>query len=398
MKYLTTKQALADIPYFAKNFTRENLHDTDLTPKGSPWVMIGASYPGARSALTRQEYPDTIFAAFASSAPVQARINMSSYHEQVYRGMVGDLLEPCIKYIQPALEYIDDQLSNEETAAKIKQTFLGPGAEKNTNGDFAKALSYIYGNFQDYGIGGGSGSVADLCRHMETGPGLFSKSREVTDHPGNKILGERLATWPALVEGINQAENTNCKGLDKSKPLACELGKPQTTPDLISWFWQYCTEWGFCQINNFGPHALLSKYETLEHEQAVCNRNFPTAVQSGTFPSKPQADALNAEFGGWTMRPSNVYWSGGEFDPWLSLTPFSTEDFAPQGIQYTTDVPKCGVQTDEDTLFGWVMDRAVHAHDLKNDDDLAETSRGFFKKALREWLPCHKKGGDDGSA
>ena len=98
------------------------------------------------------------------------------------------------------------------------------------------------------------------------------------------------------------------------------------------------------------------------------------------------------------MRPSNVYWSGGEYDPWLSLTPFSTEDFAPQGIKYTTDVPKCGVQTDEDTLFGWVMDRVVHAHDLKNDDDLAQTSRGFFKKALREWLPCYKKGGDDGSA
>lgn len=385
MKYLTTKQALADIPHFAKNFHRDNFHDTDLTPKGSPWVMIGASYPGVRAALTREKYPDTIYAAFAASAPVQARINMTSYHEQVYRGMEANELGGCVKHIQAAMRFIDDQLCNDETAASIKLKFLGPGAETNSNGDFAAIFPDIYSGFQKYGTNRGRHGqrVIDLCEHMETGPEELASSGELDATHGSQVAAERLATWSSF-------KKYRCRGTEP-----CELFKPSKFRDKISWTWQFCTEWGFFQANNFGPHALLSKYNTLEENQDYCNRNFPTAVQSDALPSKPQANALNEEFGGWNMRPSNVYWSGGEFDPWLSLTPLSTEDFAPDGVRYSTEIPKAGVQTDEYTLFGYVMKGKVHGHDFGLDDDeAAETSRNIFKEALREWLPYYKSQGD----
>lgn len=69
LKYLTTEQALADIPYFAANFSRLNHPDFDLTPRGTPWIMIGGSYPGIRAAITRNKYPDTIFAALCFVRP-----------------------------------------------------------------------------------------------------------------------------------------------------------------------------------------------------------------------------------------------------------------------------------------------------------------------------------------
>jgi Serine carboxypeptidase S28. len=46
LQYLNNKQALADIPFFAANFTRGNYSEVDLTPSGTPWVMIGGSYSG----------------------------------------------------------------------------------------------------------------------------------------------------------------------------------------------------------------------------------------------------------------------------------------------------------------------------------------------------------------
>lgn len=48
-KYLTTEQSLADVKTFADQFSRKNFPDVDLTPKGTPWVFVGGSYPGTRT-------------------------------------------------------------------------------------------------------------------------------------------------------------------------------------------------------------------------------------------------------------------------------------------------------------------------------------------------------------
>ncbi|KAJ5162771.1 Peptidase S28 [Penicillium coprophilum] len=170
-QYLNNKQALADLPFFAEKFTRANYSDVDLTPGATPWVMVGGSYSGMRSAFTRHLYPDTIYAAYASSAPVEARIDMSVYFDQVYDGMAANGRLNCTKDIKAALEYIDWQLSkSKSSAAAIKRKFLGEGAEKNSNGDFSSALQTIYWYFQSYGFGGGTGSLDSFCEHMETDP------------------------------------------------------------------------------------------------------------------------------------------------------------------------------------------------------------------------------------
>lgn len=393
MKYLTVSQALADLPYFAKSFSRDGFNDTNLTPKATPWIMIGGSYPGMRAAFTRNEYPDTIFAAFAASAPVEARTNMSVYTEQIYRGMVANGLEACTKDVHAAMSYIDEQLSNHETAASIKQTFLGPGAEKNTNGDFAYTLYSLFLSFQSRGIIDHPGTIKDWCTYLETDPNTNKTAgpEGLAPSRGGQYVAERLASWPYYVESINKNFETNCKGTNEAEPISCELRRLETLPDMISWYWQYCTELGYYQISNVGPHQLVPKSLDLEYEQDLCNRNFPAAIKSGQFPSKPQVDAVNAEHGGWTIRPSNVFWSAGELDPWRTLSPFSTEDFAPKGVKYTTDIPKCGVQTAQDILFGYLMEGKMHVADVvagAKVDTATQTSWNTFRAALHEWLPC----------
>ncbi|KAJ5580365.1 hypothetical protein N7450_006666 [Penicillium hetheringtonii] len=390
--YLTTKQALADIPSFAKNFTRSEYAHIDLTPTGTPWVMVGGSYAGIRAAFTRNEYPETIFASFASSAPVEARVDMSIYFDQVHDGMVANGHGNCTKDIKAALEYIDGELAKNATAkASIKQAFFGPGAEKNSDGDFTAALAGVYGYFQSYGLGGGDGSLENLCNHMETDPMTLTVAgpRGFAPYRGRKFAAEQFSSWPIFKKLVNVNYDTNCGQLDDTLPLSCVLNPKSVEPDTISWAWQFCTEWGFYQSNNFGPHSLLSRYQTLDYQQYTCNRQFPEGLKKGLVPKSPLVDVTNNMTGGWSIRPSNVYWSGGQFDPWRTLSPLATQKDAPQ-VALTTKIPKCNMGTDPETLFGYIMPNAEHCFDFQTDFDPGKVSRQHFYEALKEWLPCFK--------
>jgi hypothetical protein len=153
---------------------------------------------------------------------------------------------------------------------------------------------------------------------------------------------------------------------------------------------------GFFQSANLGPRQLVSKYNSLSHQKDICHRQFPDAPRS-LFPEWPATDRTNRVFGGWTIRPSNTYWSNGEFDPWRTLSPASAEPFAPK-VQVSDEVPKCGVQTSRQQLFGYVIENAQHCYDFRTTGVTAPggvVSRGLFDKALSGWLQCWrpKKGG-----
>lgn len=397
-KYLTNKQALADIPYFAQNFTLAGHDEVDLTPTNTPWVMVGGSYAGMRSAFLRDQYPDTIFASWASSAPVEARVNMSMYFDQVYAGMVANGHLNCTKDIKAALEFIDGELSkNGTSAAAIKQLFFGKGAEKNNNGDFTAALAGIYGFFQGYGLGGGEGSLEDFCSHLETDPETLQVAgpRGFAPYRGRAYVAQRFASWSIFTDLVNMNYDTNCRQRDDSQPLSCVLNPKFTDVTNISWLWQVCSEWGYYQSNNFGSHSLLSRYQTLAYQQGLCTRQFPEAVKRGILPKQPQAEKMNQQTGGWDMRPSNVYWSGGQFDPWRTLSVLATEDIAPQGVTFTTEIPSCNVKTSQNSVFGYIIPNAEHCFDLKTGFAPGQVSRDYFHKALKEWLPCFKGGTDN---
>lgn len=120
-------------------------------------IFIGGSYPGMRAAFVREKYPETIFASFASSAPVQAQVDMSIYFEQIYRGLNAFGFSNCTADIHAAVNYIDDRLASPVSAAAIKKAFLGKGADKNSNEGLADVLTYIFYSFQSYELEGTPG-------------------------------------------------------------------------------------------------------------------------------------------------------------------------------------------------------------------------------------------------
>lgn len=166
---------------------------------------------------------------------------------------------------------------------------------------------------------------------------------------------------------------------------------------------------GYFQSANLGSTSIVSKYNSLKHQQDICHRQFPTGVSSGLFPKTPQVDKVNRAYGGWGIRPSNVYFSGkkfyrlnltvasfnvcdpgGEFDPWRTLSTLSTESFAPKGISLTQDIPECNKPTPQNKIFGYLLKGAAHCFDFRTTWPDGDNSRQIFKNALRKWLKCFK--------
>lgn len=399
--YLTSEQALADVPVFAANFSRSNFPDVDLTPSSTPWIFIGGSYPGMRAAFLRELYPDTIFASYASSAPVQAQNDMSVYFEPVYRGMNAYGHGNCTKDIRAAVLHIDEQLEDETAAAALKEQFLGRNAANNSNAAFGDALSSIFNHWQSYGVDYG---LRQFCDWLEVSNNATNGSSAVVAGPdgwaasrGAAFVVQQWASYPGFAGNVSDFLDTECEGPNpathNTTAPECNLNKRFSDPATISWTWQYCTEWGFLQSANLGAHQLLSRWNSLQHQSDLCRRQFPTANAS-LIPAWPRDNQTNEALGGWGIRPSNTYWSGGEFDPWRTLSPLSTEDFAPHP-KLTQTPPACNVSTGVDEVFGYVMPHAQHCYDFRTTFAGGAVSRRYFTDALTEWLKCFKPSGGD---
>ncbi|EKG13057.1 Peptidase S28 [Macrophomina phaseolina MS6] len=398
--YLTSEQALADVPVFAANFSRANFPDIDLTPSSTPWIFIGGSYPGMRAAFMREYYPETIFASFASSAPVQAQNDMSVYFEPVYRGMNAYGFGNCSKDIHAAINYMDELMENPAAAATLKTKFLGRNADKNSNAGFGDALSTIFWYWQSYGV---EISLRPFCDWIETDHGSSNATNSTVagadgwaPSRGAEYVVEQWASYPGFAETVSSSLDTICEGstppTDNSTAPECNLEKRFEDPSSISWTWQYCTQWGFLQSANLGATQIVSRWNSLQHQADICHRQFPTANET-LLPAWPRDNATNESLGGWRIRPSNTYWSGGEFDPWRTLSPLSAEDWAPHPT-LTQHIPACNVSTNESEIFGYVMPGAQHAYDFRTTFPLGAVSRKYFTDALTEWLKCFKPSND----
>lgn len=118
-KFLTTEQALEDVVYFANSFSLPGFKSTALLPSTTPWIWLGGSYPGIRGALMRIRNPDVIYATWASSAPVQAQVDMASYYKAAERSLTRN----CSADWVAVTKYVDNVLSSDNDTFKVNIKF-----------------------------------------------------------------------------------------------------------------------------------------------------------------------------------------------------------------------------------------------------------------------------------
>lgn len=376
----TTDLALKDVDVFAWSFSRKTY--PKLTPKDTPWISVGGSYPGIMAALMRQLYPQTIFAAYASSAPVQASIGMPGYYEQVWQGMNASN-PACAADISAAIKEIDQRLQDPKQSRKLKRKLLGCGPNEVSNGDFAAWMASMFKDFQSYGV---SGALLNLCNHIATDPatGNSSGSEGWAAKRGVNFVIERLQDGTALKDATKNFGD--CPLDPNGQPT---FRAKEIDPNDISWTWQRCNEWGYFHVANKGKHQIVLSDKNITYQQDYCTTYFTSPSGKRLIRSWPDADGTNKKYGGWNMRPSRTFWTAGQFDPWTALSPFSPDSKA----NFDSKVPECSQDSSpKNPIFGYQLSNVEHCFDFRRSTVDTNKTIELFTKALKKWLSCKKTG------
>ena len=133
-QFHTVEQALEDVIYFAQRFSFPHPDSRTASyrpyPSTTPWIFIGGSYPGIRAAFLRIRNPETIFASWASSAPVEAQVDMSSYWQAAERALPRNCSNDWVavtKYFDEVITNGGDQEVYDLKARIVTAEFTGPG-------------------------------------------------------------------------------------------------------------------------------------------------------------------------------------------------------------------------------------------------------------------------------
>ena len=410
-RYLSTEQALEDVVFFAEHFMPHNYsleQQQAMHPTRTPWIFVGGSYPGARAALMRVRNPDVIFASWASSAVVQAQVDMWDYFLPMYYAMWSN----CTSSIHEAISYADGLLmdgTDEQidhfrvaiynlvtTNATFSNVTIGPlpaSADALSLYQIANILSYpLTLTSQSYQSRGFDRALKPFCTFFE-------------ENLQNTSATTPNATLTAFLESISWDIARDASQYNASTK------SPYRAADGLSWSYQFCSEWGFLQIadpeNN--PSNMISRFNNHTAMLAnECYKRFPWLVQADSSAPSPNVSVIN-KYGGWHMTPSNTMFSNGEVDPWRSVGVHAVSSInrdAPNRPS-TQEIPKCGVPPSADSdayappkVFGNVYAGQVHAQDLldytpKRDKLAYRQGIELFSAALKEWLPCFHRTGMD---
>jgi Serine carboxypeptidase S28 len=388
-KYLTNEQALEDTVYFAQNFYPKVLRQNwkVLSPSQTPWVFIGGSYPGARAAMIRERNPETWFASWASSAPVEAHVDMSVYYNPLEQSMTRN----CSADMHAAIDYADGVLINgtKEEIAEVRHAvyLLGllnplvnvtlynvtgpyPATEvEMTMWVWSQIINYaVQWTTTDYQSNGFAVALLPFCNYLEqynpAASGVLPST--VTSSDPSDIA--RFILWlnntrDGIPSDIGIAASYNAS-IAFNALLSATYAKmlddnstyyPSRTPaqrDTLSWTWQYCSQFGYLQGSNItNPKNLVSRFNNVfSEEQNYCQNIFPYA------PPMPNVSSIVSKYGGWRMMPSNVMFSNGELDPWRTLGVQADAKINPSAYvrQSTTEIPTCNQPPKGDQVFGQV--------------------------------------------
>jgi hypothetical protein len=303
LKLLTIQQAIDDIEYFAKNVNLPMPGGDSVTPDKTPWILTGASYPGALTSWTMVNKPGLFAAGYASSAVVEAILDFWQYFEPIRQNMPQN----CSADVQAVIQRVDSTLlGRNATAIQALRDNWGMGDVTHLD-DFAGALRNNLWDWQAMQVYSGPGAqFFNFCDALEVKNGISAPaSGWGVDHA--------LTAWGTYWR--NTYLNIICGGQDANDCLGTyntsQAFWTDTTIDNSerSWFWIVCNEVGFLQEGapTTSP-TLVTRLVQPIYDLRQCQQMFPAAFKT---PPTPNTALTNSKFHGWNVRINNLFFANG---------------------------------------------------------------------------------------
>jgi pimeloyl-ACP methyl ester carboxylesterase len=328
LKYLSTENALSDLIRFQEFAIRE----WGLSGK---WIVIGGSYPGSLAAYLRQQHPDQVAGALASSAPVRAK-NLFVDYDAHTAMVLGKTCAARLREVAAAAEKAID----EGRAQQFKEAF--DAEEVKDDRDFLYVLADAAAFAVQYG------RPKPLCDALEVG------KHDLVGTYGRYVI-ELLAQL-----GMNAYEFS---------PAVAERVQVDSSSNMRQWFYQSCKEYGYWQVAH--SERLRSHRSTridLPYHEELCRRLFgdSSLADEAAHNSRYAEPLLNA------ATASKIFLTNGSTDPWINLS-ISPEE----------------AKEKNDQIESVVIDGGSHCTDLRGrslqDSESLKQARDQFLQLAVQW-------------
>lgn len=386
-RFLSSMQAVEDVARFQGAMSRKY----NLTASNR-WVLWGGSYPGMVAAFSRLKYPNKFHAAVASSAPVQARLEMGGYYDVVAAAYgtpsVGGSAA-CQGRIARGHARIGELLGEVRTRRGVEADFGLPANALDTKAAQAEFAGVGVASFpaqsNDPLCKELACNIAKICRYLlvdaadtDDVAALAALRREqrLGDFASGTMRQEMARALREEEKGEEEEEKGG--GMSAPRPWLPRLGGVGGVggDEDKSWTFQVCTEFGFLQTCDVGSSCMFTQgLVDLEYmfEQA-CGASSPWSA--GTFSMRSAQAAVersNARYGGRAFAGSRVLWVNGSVDPWIALSVTNTTAAQRQNEQHVLLV-------DGASHHAWTHPPSP------NDQPSVQRARTLIRKQVLRWI------------
>jgi pimeloyl-ACP methyl ester carboxylesterase len=294
LQYLNIHNALEDAAAF------ERWAKVEL-PLAGKWIVVGGSYPGMLAAFYREQHPELVVGAWASSAPVEVSLSFWGYDEIVNAALGED----CASLFRIALGAAEDAWDDPAQRDVTSQQLFG-GPAQGTLADFLRQVSQIAEVAAQYG------NQASLCAQLA----------QVPDQPLQGVVAYAAA-------GAQPRPTT--LGPSRFMPPTVAPDDANSQSDGVMWFYQVCSELGFFQTHSLDQGNSIMSW--------LIDEDYWTAVCQGFSGMEPAVDATRATYYQpiHEGRVSNLFFVNGTLDPWSALS-YQWQEQAPDGVTVSTVV------------------------------------------------------------
>ncbi|KAJ7039614.1 peptidase S28 [Mycena alexandri] len=380
MKYFTLENAVQDFAHFAQNVKLPFTNGTRAAPPPiTPWIVAGGSYPGALAAYVKKTFPNIFYAAYATSAPVQAISDFYGYFLPVANGAPKN----CSTDMKAVITHWDNVMSHGTKAQQLELLSVFGLQNVTHTADAASALQIAPWSWQDLEPAAGAHQeFFDFCDTLEVKDGVAAGAQ-------GQGLEFALAEWGAWQRQTNLATCGDMYAGDECwgtfDPNASFYTDVDPTNTYRPWMWLICTQLGFWQDGDPTEPSIVSKQITVAYWERQCPLWFPSE-EGVSVPKLAPVNQIDSLFGGWDISENHLLFVNGQFDPWRSGTVSSELPNAPRR-QSTAEQPILLVET------------GVHCWDMITGSAQANpNTRVVFDRVvaqmvvwMKEWDAAHGK-------